>query len=296
MSAVTDTDTLAARLAAVRGVVLDVDGCLILSSQPAGSDGHVLPGAVEAARELRDLGLPIAVFTNASSRPPTEIAASLSELGFPVGPGDVLTPTVVGAEVVLDRFGHRPVLAFGGSGVVGVLRDAGVVVLEHDAPDAARRVEAVVVGWDVEFDQKRLQVAAEAVWNGAPLLVTSDAPAFATSGGRMAGVGGFIANGLSYVTGQEYEVLGKPSQLSVDVATRLLGIEPHELLVAGDDLSLEVAMARVAGGVGVLVTTGTSSRADADAADESRRPDLVVESLAEATALLRWAREEATAR
>ncbi|MCH1865498.1 HAD-IIA family hydrolase [Nocardioides sp. CFH 31398] len=292
----TGSSDLRTRLADVRGVVLDVDGCLILSSQPAGDDGATLPGAVGAVRELRDLGLPVVVFTNASSRPPADIAVSLASLGFPVGPDDVLTPSVVGAETILHRFGDRPALAFGGSGVVQVLRDAGVTVIDPEERDAARRAEVVLVGWDVGFDQKRLQVAAEAVWNGAPLLVTSDAPAFATAGGRTAGLGGFIANGLSYVTGRSYEVLGKPSPAAIDIATRRLGVASSELLVAGDDLSLEVAMARTAGGVGVLVTTGTHSRDDADAATEDRRPDLVVDSLAEATALVRAARTGVTAR
>ncbi len=296
MSLVAGTGALEDRLAAVRGVVLDVDGCLILSSQPAGEDGIVLPGASAAVTELRDLGLPVLVFTNASSRPPAQIAASLADLGFDVGPDDVLTPSVVGAETILHRFGDRPALAFGGSGVVDVLREAGVNLVDPDADDAAARAEVVLVGWDVGFDQRRLQVAAEAVWGGAPLLVTSDAPAFATAGGRTAGVGGFIANGLAYVTGADYEVLGKPSDAAIEIATRRLGIEPRELLVAGDDLSLEVAMARRAGGVGVLVTTGTHSRADAEAASDDRRPDLVVDSLAEATALVRRGREGVVAR
>lgn len=287
---VTNSTDLGPRLADVRGVVLDVDGCLILSSQPAGDDGAALPGAVDAVRELRDLGLPVLVFTNASSRPPAQIASSLVNMGFPLDPDDVLTPSVVGAETILQRFGDSPALAFGGSGVVDVLRDAGVNVIDPFEHDAARRAQVVLVGWDVGFDQKRLQVAAEAVWNGAPLLVTSDAPAFATAGGRTAGLGGFIANGLAYVTGQPYEVLGKPSPAAIDIATRRLGIASEELLVAGDDLSLEVAMARTAGGVGVLVTTGTHSRDDAKSATDDRRPDLVVDSLAEATALLREAR------
>lgn len=291
MSALTNSRTLDERLADVRGVVLDVDGCLILSSQPAGHDGHVLPGAIDAMHELKDIGLPVLVFTNASSRPPDQIAASLADLGFPVGPEDVLTPSVVGAEVILDRFGDHPALAFGGSGVVEVLRDAGVNVIEPDDHDAAARAEVVIIGWDVGFDQQRLQVAADAVWGGAPLLVTSDAPAFATSGGRAAGLGGFIANGLSYVTGASYEVLGKPSELAIDVAIRRLGIASHELMVAGDDLTLEVAMAKVAGGFGVLVTTGTHSRMDAERLDEVQRPDLVVDSLAEATAAVRRARD-----
>ncbi|OZM72229.1 hypothetical protein CFN78_16555 [Amycolatopsis antarctica] len=142
-----------------------------------------------------------------SSRLPAHIAASLAELGFPVSADDVTTPSVVAAAVFKERCGTKPVLALGGHGVVDVLSEHGVAVLDHREPGAA----AVLVGWDTGLDQQRLQVAAEAVWAGAPLLVTSDAPAFVTAGGHSAVFTGFIANGLTYVTGVPYAVLGKPS-------------------------------------------------------------------------------------
>ncbi len=148
----------------------------------------------------------------------------------------------------------------------------------------------VLVGWDVAFDQPKLQIAAEALWRGVPLLITSDAPFFATAGGRSAGLSGFIANGLSYVTGQPYEVLGKPSAAAVEVLAQRLGVPGSHTLVAGDDLTLEVAMANAAGAIGVLVTTGTHTRDDIDRVGEECRPDLVVDSLTEVVDLMRRAR------
>ena len=268
----------AQRLAAVEGIVFDIDGCLILSSQPAGHDGAVLPGAVDAVRRLRAGGRRLVAFTNASNRPPAQIAESLRELGFGFADDAVLTPSVVAADVVLSRFGDAPVLAFGASGVVDVLAGAGVRLATAGDGTA---VAAVVVGWDAAFDQPKLQAAAEAIWAGAPLLVTSDAPAFATKGRRTAGAAGFIANGLAHVTGRPYEVLGKPSALAAAAAAGRLGVAPSSMLVAGDDLTLEVAMARRCGGVGVLVTTGMHSRADAAAASGDLCPHLVVDALAE---------------
>jgi len=269
---------LCRRLARAQGVVVDVDGCLILSDQPAGHGGTPLTGAVEAVHAVRAGGRRVVAFTNASSRTPAEIARSLDELGFGFGDRDVLTPSVVAARVLLQRFGDKPILAFGGHGLFEVLREAGVRLASPGDGDA---VAAVVAGWDIAFDEPKLQAAAEAVWRGAPLLVTSDAPAFAIRGRRAAGVAGFIANGLAHVTGVEYEVLGKPSALAAATAAERLGVAPDRMLVVGDDLTLEVAMARRAGGVGVLVTTGLNSRSDALAAPPQSRPDLVVDGLGE---------------
>ena len=273
---------LRARLAAVQGVVFDVDGCLILAGSPAGQDGAALPGAVDAVRAIRATGRRVVAFTNASARPPAEVAESLRGLGFDLAADEVLTPSVVAATTVRQRFGDAPVLAFGGSGVLDVLAAAGVRLVDPhslDGPGDGTPVAAVVIGWDTDFDRAKAQAAAEALWAGAPMLVTSDAPAFATAGRRTVGLAGFIAAGLAHVADCGYEVLGKPSQLAVDAAAERLGVAPDRMLVAGDDLTLEAAMAHRAGGIGVLVTTGMHSRADALAAPPGRRPHLVVDTL-----------------
>ena len=281
------------RLAAAEGVVFDIDGCLVLSDKPGGHGGQALPGAVEAFVKVRASGRKIVVFTNASSQVPADVAAGLADLGFPVVEQDVLTPSVIAAEVALERFGTSPVLAFGGPGLHDVLEAGGVVLADENHPlDAA----AVIIGWDVAFTRDRLQAAAEAIWNGAPLLVTSDARRFASATKPMAGVGGFIAHGLAYVTGCTYEVLGKPSAAAMSVATRRLGVAPEHALVAGDDLTLEVAMAKGAGALGVLVTTGMHGLDDAALLDAHSAPDLVVHGLLELAERLATADASADAR
>jgi ribonucleotide monophosphatase NagD (HAD superfamily) len=72
----------------------------------------------------------------------------------------------------------------------------------------------------------------------------------------------------------------------MDVITHRLGLAPGRLLVVGDDLTLEIRMARAAGAVAVLTTTGTHDADDADRAVPSDRPDLVVDGLPELLALL----------
>ncbi len=277
------TPDLAQRLAGVEGIVLDVDGCLVLSDGPGGHHGHALPGAIEALRALRRAGHRVLVFTNASNRVPADVAAGLRELGMPLDAGDVLTPSVVAADLISSRYGDRPVLAFGGAGLLDVLTAAGVRLAPANAPETAA---AVVVGWDTAFGRDRLQAAAQALWAGADLLVTSDARRLAGRAGAIAGVGGFIARGLSYVGEREYEVVGKPSPAARAAAARRLGVPSHRMLVAGDDLTLEVRMARTAGAIAVLVTTGLHGRADAAAAPPGDVPDLIVDTLPDLVGLL----------
>jgi len=279
----TDDRSFDDRLSGVRGVMFDIDGCLILSDSSSGHVGTTLPGAAEAIAFVRDLGLPLVVFTNGSMQTPAAIAASLRGLGLEVADEEVLTPAVVAAELAIERHPGAPVLVFGGPGIADVFRERGVPMLDHDVAlrDGPVATPLVVVGWDVDFGRDKLLVAAEAVAAGAHLLVTSDAPSFASSHRMNVGVAGFIAAGLRHVTGRDYEIAGKPSASAMATIARVLGVAPDRVLVVGDDLSLETAMAARAGASSVLVTTGTSTREEARDADPARRPDAVVDSLAE---------------
>jgi HAD superfamily hydrolase (TIGR01450 family) len=282
----TSEPELLRRLAAVQGVIFDVDGCLVLSDGPGGSGGRPLPGAADAIAAVRRAGRRLVAFTNASNHTPSGVAAGLRAIGLPLDVEDVLTPAVVGAEVIRERYGERPVLAFGGSALVEVLAAAGVTVAPERQHHSAA---AVVVGWDPRFGQEQLQRAAEAVWAGADLFVTSDARRFASNRGPLAGVAGFISSGLSHVTGQRYEVLGKPSAAAMRVAAGRLGVPAHRILVVGDDLTLEARMARSAGALAVLITTGLHGEPDVAAAPPQDRPDLVLTGLPDLMALWKQA-------
>ncbi len=276
-------EELARRLAKVRGVMFDIDGCLILSDGPSGMGGRVLPGAREAIELVRNSGRSLAVFTNGSGQTPRQIAESLRELGLDIRDHEVLTPAVVAAETMQSLYQRLPLLIFGGLGLHHDFEQRGLNVVDLDRALAGEPVNAaaVVIGWDTEFGRDKLQVAAEAVLAGAAIYCTSDAPSFASAHHLNVGVSGFIATGLSHVTGRSYRVLGKPSPEAMQTLAQRLGVSPEEVLVIGDDLILECSMARASGALSFLVTTGTNSLADADAAPAEHKPDVVVDSMSE---------------
>jgi len=291
-------DELASRLAKVRGVMFDIDGCLILSDGPSGQGGRVLPGAREAIDLVRNSGRSLAVFTNGSGQTPHQIAESLRELGLDIRDHEVLTPAVVAAETMQARYQQQPLLIFGGTGLHHdfEVRGLNVVDLERALAGEPTNAVAVVIGWDTEFGRDKIQVAAEAVLAGAALYCTSDAPSFASEHHLNVGVSGFIAAGLSHVTGRPYRVLGKPSPEAMAILVQRLGVLAEQVLVIGDDLILECSMARASGALGFLVTTGTNSARDARLAPPDCRPDAVVDSMSEFAEMLARAFESSAVR
>lgn len=279
---------LTARVGRVRGVMFDVDGCLLLSDQPSGLGGVALPGAARAIDAARAAGRSVCFFTNGSMQPPAAIAATLRGLGIDAADDEVLTPAVVAAETLRARYPGRPMLVFGGEGVRGEFAARGMPLVDLAEAEAGHPgdVAAVVIGWDTAFGRPKIQAAAEAILDGADLYTTSDAPSFASHARLNVGVSGFIAAGLAHVTGRPYTVLGKPSPEAFAAVAAQLGARPEDILVVGDDLDMEATMARRAGALAALVTTGTHTADDAAAATGERVPHLVLDSLEELADLL----------
>jgi len=282
-------EELLERLARVDGIMFDIDGCLVLSNGPSGHDGaRVLDGAREAIQLARRTSRRVCVFTNGTAQKPADIAEHLRGMGVDVSDDEVLTPAVVAAQVMRDLYGDAPLMVFGGEGVLHDFRRLELNLVDIDAliageatAGAGAPIAAVVIGWDRDFGGPKLQVAAEAVAAGAKLYCTSAAPMFASNDRLNVGVSGFISAGLSYVTGEPYEVLGKPSAYAMAFIAHTLGVDAARVLVIGDDLVLEASMARAAGAVAGLVLTGTSTAHNLAEAIPANRPDFAVESMTE---------------
>jgi HAD superfamily hydrolase (TIGR01450 family) len=263
------------KLSDAEAFVFDVDGTLVLSDDPnAGSGGvQVLRGAPDILRLLRARGKRVAVFTNGSGQPPHAVAAKLRLAGVEVADDELLTPSVVAVEYIRRHHPGQAVLAFGNEGVLEPVRQAGIVLA---ALEDAEHAGVVLIGADLDFTYVKLEAACRAVWAGAPLLVTSMAPFFASRRGRMPSPSGSIAAGIRHVTGVEPRVVGKPSTLAMEVLADLFGTTAQRIAVIGDDLQLEVRMAREAGAYSVLVLSGSAHKSDLEGLSPSLQPHLVV--------------------
>ena len=88
--------------------------------------------------------------------------------------------------------------------------------------------------------------------------------------------------GIRQTTGARAVILGKPSPIALREMCRVLGSTPSRTAVVGDDLGLEIAMARRLGSPAALVLTGISTETDAAA----RPPTAVLPDVAGFPALL----------
>lgn len=271
-----------ARAPAVRGLVFDVDGTLLLADRSLAAY-EVLPGAIEVLSTLKERRVPFALLTNGSAYPPAEQAAKLRAAGLPVDDGQMLTPSSIAADLMC-RHGVRRVLVLGLPGVGHALRESGIETVYTGSSDATS-VDGIFVGWHPECGMKDIETACRAIWGGARLYVASDVPYFATRQGRAIGYSFAITAAIRRLTRAPMTLTGKPSLEALRFVARRLGVPMRALAVVGDDPRVEVLMARRGGATALAVTTGTTSPEEWSRQRLARRPHAVLADLRE---VLSW--------
>jgi 4-nitrophenyl phosphatase len=77
------------------------------------------------------------------------------------------------------------------------------------------------------------------------------------------------ASGVSPVS------IGKPAPLLLQEAARVVGADPRSAVMIGDGIQTDLLAARAVGARCVLMLTGVSSRAQAEALEGDARPDAI---------------------
>jgi len=242
-------------------LLVDLDGVVHLGDQP-------IVHAADALNAARARGLKVAFVTNNASRTPYDVARSLTSYGLEVAAADVVTASVVAAQVLAQRLPPgAPVLVVGGDGLRGPLSAAGLTPVAT-AADAV----AVVQGWAPEVGWPQLAEATVALRAGRPWVATNLDRTLPSPRGPLPGNGSMVA-ALVSATGREPESVGKPKPAMFTGATAAIGaVRP---LVVGDRLDTDIAGARAAGYPSLAVLTGVSSPRDLLAAGPDARPDFL---------------------
>jgi NagD protein len=155
-----------------------------------------------------------------------------------------------------------------------------------EAPDA------VVVAFDTGLIYERLCRAAYWIAEGIPFIATHPDRVCPTDRPTVLVDCGSICAALEQATGRApIAVPGKPSPMMLAGLMQRRGVEQAELAMVGDRLYTDIAMANAAGVLSVLVLSGESTAADANAAADSDTPALIVRDVGELGRRLIEARE-----
>ncbi|NOW46409.1 NagD protein [Novosphingobium sp. SG751A] len=270
-------DDVVEKIHHARGFIFDMDGTIALGNAASGQH-EALPGAVELLAALRRRGTPFRVFTNGTAKPPAAYARGLRAAGFDLADEEMMTPST-SAAIWLEQQGLRRVRMLGDPGTEVPLIERGIEVI---GPSDKAQVDAVYTCWFRGFTFPDLEAACQSVWDGARLTTASHVPFFATATGRGIGSSFAINQMIASLTGKRARVLGKPSRVALDVAMGAMGLPRSaaaQMVVVGDDPTLEMAMARKAGAIGIGMTTGLMQPDTIHTLPAGQRPHAVIDQL-----------------
>jgi HAD superfamily hydrolase (TIGR01450 family) len=284
----TDPDRLRHALGGVRALILDADGVIVFKGLP-------IAGATEAIRDLTAKGIPFRVVTNFSISHRETLAARFMAGGLPITADRIITGASAAAAHTATTHAGQPLFVLAAADATREWD--GQHVLTPDEAGAAEpgSVAAVVIadaGDDLSY--RSMATAFRHIRAGSAFLAAHRNPWWLTPEGETLDAGAFVV-GLEYGTGQRARIMGKPSPdvfrlaaagLQEDLGGRL---PRAAMAMVGDDLQADIAAAQRVGMKGILVLTGKTDSAEAQAAlarRTSRGPDGIAPSLTEVVAAL----------
>jgi HAD superfamily hydrolase (TIGR01450 family) len=275
---------LRAPLHGIRGLLLDLDGVLVLAERP-------IDGAAEALSSLDAAGVPYLIVTNTSLVSRATLSRIGARMGLHTPPERLQSALSATAAYCATRFAGRGLYVLATDDALTEF--AGQRLVNAADADAGAEVAAVVLGDAVDqLTREALDRAFRLVRGGAELVGMHRNKWWLTPAGVTLDAGAYLA-GLEYATDTRATVVGKPSraffQLAADrllaeLASRDGGRRPGRgsLAMVGDDVWSDIDGARRAGLRTIFVHTGKHGAAELDAAaagPRGFRPDVVASSL-----------------
>jgi arabinose operon protein AraL len=255
----------------LRGVILDLDGTVYRGD-------HLLPGARQAIQWLRDHAYPLIYISNKPLQSRADYAAKLTRLGIPTSPDDVIHSSLALVSYLEDALPDAIIFAIGEEPLLEEL--SGSFCLSEDV----NKIDVVVASFDRTFDYHKLNIAFQALKQGAKFLATNADVTCPVAGGEIPDAGAVIA-ALEASSGRKVElVAGKPSLMIIEMALKKLGVTANSCLIIGDRIETDILMGQQANISTALVLTGVATLEDLDRS--LIKPDFVLETLADLPGIL----------
>jgi 4-nitrophenyl phosphatase len=258
-------------------LLIDLDGVVYTGRDP-------IPGAAGFLTEAHRRGLRFLLVTNNSTTSPELVAARLKTMHIDVSPEEILTSAQAAVAYVRARAepGCR-LRIVGEAGLRQAAEEEGFVIVD----DGDGSAEWVIAGLDRAFTYEKLTGATRAIMGGAHFVATNADSLLPVEGGQVLPGAGTIIAAIQTATAVVPIVVGKPEPgLFEHGLRRLGGLRPDQVAMIGDRLDTDVVGGRRAGLRTILVLTGVTTRAEAEAADE--KPDAVSADLASVAEVLGW--------
>lgn len=255
-----------AQLRAIKHVALDMDGTIYLGNT-------LFPYTIEFLERLTRLGITYSFLTNNPSKSIADYLAKLEHMGIHATEEEIYNTTVATIDYIKAHYpeAHRLFL-LGTPSMISQFEAAGFVSC---ADDAADEPDIVVAAFDMTLTYSRLCRAAWWISQNKPYIATNPDRVCPTNEPTVLVDCGSICRCLESATGRTPDItLGKPDPNMLIGIQQRMNLRPEQIMMVGDRIYTDIAMAENAGAVGCLVLSGETTLEVA--MGTQRRPDLIL--------------------
>ncbi|VVC03884.1 Pyrophosphatase PpaX [Candidatus Bilamarchaeum dharawalense] len=249
----------------IKLVIFDLDGVIYRGNT-------LIKGADKTVKLLKSRGIKTAYLTNACSRSRKGRICKMIELGLTAEENEMFTTSYAVSHYILENYpkAKRKVYYVGQKGVEEELKLHKIAVVDH------KKADIVVVGWDPDFNYKKMTEAYRAVARGAEFIATNTDTTFPVEDGYKPGAGAMVAS-IACASGKKPKIVGKPNIFILKMILERFKVKKSEVLMVGDRLETDIAFGKKAGIKTALVLTGVSKKEDV----KKIKPDYIFKSIAD---------------
>ena len=263
----------------IKHVALDMDGTIYLGSK-------LFPYTLKFLNDLTEMGIKYSFLTNNPTKSVADYLAKLEKLGIHATPDEMYTSSVATIDYLHDKMPDaKKLFVVGTPSMEEEFRRAGFELLP-DNPNLTP--DCLVVAFDTTLTYPKICHASWLAAQGVPYIATNPDRVCPTDQPTILVDCGSICKAIEHATGREPDaVIGKPNPDMLSGICFRQGLKPEEIAMCGDRIYTDVATARNAGSLGVLVLSGETTLETAMASDPL--PDITAENIAEFCNILKEA-------
>lgn len=257
--------------ARIRHVALDMDGTIYMGST-------LFPFTKGFLKRLNDNGIGYSFLTNNPSKSIGDYLHKLSSMGIEASPQQMYTTALAAIDYIKTHYPEaRNLFLLGTPSMIAQFEAAGFRSTADDADDVP---DLVVVAFDMTLGYGRLCRAAWWVSQGLPYIATNPDRVCPTDRRVVLVDCGSICKCIEHATGRQPDItLGKPDPNMLSGIMSKHGLRADQIAMVGDRIYTDVAMARNAGALGVLVLSGETTLETA--MSSSPQPDITALNIEE---------------
>lgn len=225
-------------------------------------------GAEDLIDTIREKDMDYFFHTDNSLLSRREYAKKLSNMGIPCNKSQVITSSFVGAQKLAED-GYKKVYAIGEKGLIDELGEEDIEVSQD--------TDAVIAGFDRQFNYSKLRKAMKILSNGGKLYICSTESVFRKTDFVQPHQSPFNKALLEYA--DESTLVGKPSESFRDSLRNYFTYVPTGSVFIGDRMA-DIKTGNRLGMTTGVVMSGDISRGDlSDETGEYSQPDFGLSSL-----------------